>query len=572
MFFLLKRGMTFKLVHSKRAFMKIEVKVPSVGESVSTADIESWEKQTGDLVKKGEVLVILETDKASMEIPAEQEGRLETLKSKGEQVFVDEVIAVIDTSTMESNNKSSSESQGQGDKSSLEAPALKQMNLKKIGLSQLKPVSLSSTGVSPSPAIPASTVKPVKAGISLNEKTHQHKNLSLEDFSPSVRHLIASTKVNPSLVEGTGRGGRLTKEDILNHLVKNPEKSQEQKLSSKEISRPRVPSVQSPAVQTKDVVPETFKLRVPSVQSPAVQTKDVVPETFKLRVPSVQSPAVQTKDVVPETFKLRVPSVQSPAVQTKDVVPETFKLRVPSVQSPAAQDLKPNQRRESMTRLRRVTAERLVQSQRNTATLTTFNEVDLSRIIEIRKNYQEDFIKKYGFKLGFMSFFVKAVVTALKEFPKINAFIEGTDIVYNESQHIGIAVSTEKGLVVPVLFHAEKMPLAQIEKKIIEYRDKALARKLIPDDLLGGTFTISNGGVFGSLLSTPILNPPQSGILGMHKIEQRPVARQGQIEIRPMMYLALSYDHRMVDGRESVSFLVKVREGLEEPSRLLIDI
>ena len=486
--------------------MKIEVKVPSVGESVSTADIESWEKQTGDLVKKGEVLVILETDKASMEIPAGQEGRLETLKSKGEQVFVDEVIATIDTSAMESNSKFSLESQGQEDKSSLEAPASKQMRLKKSGLSQLKPASPSSTGVSPSPAAPASTVKLTKAGISLNDKTHQHQNLSLEDFSPAVRHLIAGAKVNPSLVEGTGRGGRLTKEDILNHLAKNPEKSQEKKLSSKEVSRPTAPSVQSPAVQTKDIAPETFKLTAPSAQPPAAQT------------------------------------------------------------------LKPDQRRESMTRLRRVTAERLVQSQHNTATLTTFNEVDLSRIIEIRKTYQEDFIKKYGFKLGFMSFFVKAVAAALKEFPRINAFIEGTDIIYNDSQHIGIAVSMEKGLVVPVLFHAEKMSLAQIEKKIIEYRDKALARKLIPDDLLGGTFTISNGGVFGSLLSTPILNPPQSGILGMHKIEQRPVARQGQIEIRPMMYLALSYDHRMVDGRESVSFLVKVREGLEEPSRLLIDI
>ena len=224
-----------------------------------------------------------------------------------------------------------------------------------------------------------------------------------------------------------------------------------------------------------------------------------------------------------------------------------------------------------MTRLRRITAEKLVQSQHNTATLSTFNEVDLSRIIEIRKNYQESFVKKYGYKLGFMSFFVKAVISALKEYPKINAFIDKENIIYNDHQHIGIAVSTEKGLVVPVLFYAETLNLAQIEKKIIEYRDKALSRKLTPDDLLGGTFTISNGGVFGSLLSTPILNPPQSGILGMHNIEERPVVRNGKIEIRPMMYLTLSYDHRIVDGRESVGFLVKVKEGLEEPARLLID-
>ena len=171
-----------------------------------------------------------------------------------------------------------------------------------------------------------------------------------------------------------------------------------------------------------------------------------------------------------------------------------------------------------------------------------------------------------------MSFFVKAVVSAIKEYPRINAFVEGTDIIYNDYQHIGIAVSTDKGLVVPVIFFVESLSLAEIEKKIIEYRDKALSRKLTPDDLLGGTFTISNGGVFGSLLSTPILNPPQSGILGMHKIEQRPVVRNGKVEIRPMMYVALSYDHRVVDGRESVSFLVKVKEGLEEPARLIIDI
>ena len=242
--------------------------------------------------------------------------------------------------------------------------------------------------------------------------------------------------------------------------------------------------------------------------------------------------------------------------------------------SPQKEDgfLQKGQRQEPMTRLRRVTAEKLVQSQHNTATLSTFNEADLSRIIEIRKNYQADFVQKYGHKLGFMSFFVKAVVSALKEYPKINAFIEGDNVVYNDHQHIGIAVSTEKGLVVPVLFYAETLNLAQIEKKIMGYRDKALSRKLTPDDLLGGTFTISNGGVFGSLLSTPILNPPQSGILGMHKIEERPVVRNGEIEIRPMMYLTLSYDHRIVDGRESVGFLVKVKEGLEEPARLLIDL
>ena len=238
----------------------------------------------------------------------------------------------------------------------------------------------------------------------------------------------------------------------------------------------------------------------------------------------------------------------------------------------AGLSLRKGQRREPMTRIRRMTAEKLVQSQHQTATLSTFNEVDLSRIIAIRKNHQEEFVKKYGCKLGFMSFFVKAVVSALKKFPKLNAFIEGRNIIYNDHQHIGIAVSTEKSLVVPVIFYAEQLSLSEIEKKILVYKGKALSRKLSPDDLLGGTFTISNGGVFGSLLSTPLLNPPQSGILGMHKIEERPIAVNGKVEVRPMMYLTLSYDHRIVDGRESVGFLVKVKEGLEEPARLLIDI
>jgi len=458
--------MTFQPAHSKRVFMKIEVKVPSVGESVSTADIESWEKQPGDFVKKGEVLVILETDKASMEIPAEQPGRLEILKPKGEQVFVDEVIALIETSA----------TKGDG------------ADFSKLGSSKETPLASQDDIKSPKQ-------DPVPFKI---------ENQSLEDFSPAVRHLLATSNLNPSQIKGTGRGGRLTKKDILNELDKANSIKEGQHLG-----------------------------------------------------------IYRSNSQTDSSSSDRSVSSSHPITSLSQASFRSF---------PDQKKLKPDQRREPMTRLRRVTAERLVQSQRDQATLSTFNEVDLSRIIEIRKNHQEDFIKKYGFKLGFMSFFVKAVASALKQHPKINAFIDGTDIIYNESQHIGIAVSTEKGLVVPVLFYAESLSLAQIEEKIIEYRDKALNKKLSPDDLLGGTFTLSNGGVFGSLLSTPILNPPQSGILGMHKIEQRPVVRNGKIEIRPMMYLALSYDHRIVDGRESVSFLVKVKEGLEEPSRLLIDI
>ena len=405
--------------------MRLEVKVPSVGESVTSAEIAKWQKKSGDFVKKGETLVILETDKASMDLPAKKEGLLTVIKKTGESVSVDEVIAFIDTE--------------------------------------------------------AGDAKPA-----LNPEKSNKKDSSEALMSPAVRRLVETNELNPLELEGTGRGGRLTKGDILKSLAEA------------------------------------------DIEKPSPQN------------------AIEMSEL-----KKGFEEISSLSKDSR---------------------LRPGQRKEKMSRLRRLTAKRLVQSQQATASLSTFNEVDMSRIIEIRKSYQKTFVEKYGFKLGFMSFFVKSVVSALKKYPKINAFVEEDHIIYNDFQNIGIAVSTDQGLVVPVLFQAEKLSLAQIEKQIIEYRDKAFARKLSPDDLLGGTFTISNGGVFGSLLSTPILNPPQSGILGMHTIQERPVVVNGEIQVRPMMYVTLSYDHRVVDGRESVSFLVKVKEGLEDPSRLLIDL
>ncbi len=455
--------------------MKLEIKIPDVGESVSTADIGGWEKQSGALVQKGDILVILETDKASMEVPAEQSGILNILKQTGEKAAVGEVIGFIDASPSAQTG-----SQPKKDQTQAGGAAIKQETLS-------DKIPAMPTGSQPKKDQP-------QAGTPIKQEALSDKSLperpaqgsaggkakfqnTMDRLSPSVRRLVETQRLNPLELVGTGRGGRLTKEDVLKPLQQplfapnQPEKISDQALPQKEKKITRA-----------------------------------------------------------------------------------------------------GQRRETMTRIRKTTAQRLVQSQQSTATLSTFNEADLSRIIEIRKKYQEEFTKKHGIKLGFMSFFVKAVVSALKKYPQINAFIEGTDIIYNDHQHIGIAVSAKKGLVVPVLFHAESLSLADIEKKILEYRDKALSRKLNPDDLLGGTFTISNGGVFGSLLSTPILNPPQSGILGMHKIEERPVAIKGRVEIRPMMYITLSYDHRIVDGRESVGFLVKVKEGLEEPARLIMDI
>ena len=455
--------------------MKHEIKVPSVGESVTQADIESWERQTGDFVKKGEVLAILETDKASLEIAAEADGALAIAKEKGAAVSVGDVIGFIDTAAVKTNrsraflNTESSNTESLNTESAAEGEA----PLKKPA-PQTPPAKSASEQTAPAKSV---QTREGFAGIDLDES-----------LSPSVRRLIAENKLTPPYgISGTGRGGRLTKEDVLKAL-----KSQEGGPAGAENPTP-------------------------------------------------------------------APPLKSSSSKSAAELPESAPL-------------KEGQRREPMTRLRKITAERLVLSQQSTASLSTFNEADMSRILQLRRDWQEPFMKKHGVKLGFMGFFVKAAVAALKAYPKINAFIDGTDIVYNDSRHIGIAISAEKGLVVPVIFHAEKLSLGEIEKQIIVYRDKAISRKLAPDDLFGGTFTISNGGVFGSLLSTPILNPPQSGILGMHKIEERPVAVNGKVEIRPMMYLALSYDHRMVDGRESVGFLAKVKEGLEEPARLLLDI
>lgn len=229
-------------------------------------------------------------------------------------------------------------------------------------------------------------------------------------------------------------------------------------------------------------------------------------------------------------------------------------------------------RREPMSHIRRAVANHLLNAQQNAAILTTFNEIDMSAVMALRKEYQEPFQQQHGVKLGFMSFFTRASVQALKKFPQVNAFIDGNDMLFHDYQHIGIAIGSTRGLVVPVIKHADRLSLADIEKKIIDFAERAGNGKLLPDELSDGTFTITNGGVYGSLLSTPILNPPQSAILGMHKIEQRPVAVEGQVVIRPIMYVALSYDHRIIDGRDAVQFLVTIKEELEDPSRLLLGL
>ena len=408
--------------------MATEIRVPTLGESVTEATVAKWFKKPGDAVAADEPLVELETDKVTVEVPAPSAGVLSEIIAKdGETVEVGALLGQI--------------GEGKG-----AAPAPKKEEPKKAEVkAEAKPEPKKAEAAAPS--------KPADA-----------------DASPAVRRVAAENDLDVSKIEGTGKGGRVTKADA------------EEAAASKS-SAPAAP------------------------------------------------------------------------VQVK---------------APADQGAR--EERVKMTRLRKTIATRLKEAQNTAAMLTTFNEVDMKPVMDLRARYKDLFEKKHGVKLGFMGFFTKAVTHALKEIPAVNAEIDGTDIIYKNYAHIGVAVGTDKGLVVPVVRDADAMGIAEIEKEIGRLGLAARDGKLSVADMQGGTFTISNGGVYGSLMSTPILNAPQSGILGMHKIQDRPVVVGGQIVIRPMMYLALSYDHRIVDGKEAVTFLVRVKETLEDPERLVLDL
>ncbi|GIK24184.1 MAG: dihydrolipoyllysine-residue succinyltransferase component of 2-oxoglutarate dehydrogenase complex [Betaproteobacteria bacterium] len=411
--------------------MIIDVKVPQLSESVAEATLVSWHKQEGQAVARDENLIDIETDKVVLELPAPEDGVLvKILKGNGETVVAGEVIAQLDTEA----------------KAAAGAPAAAPA---KAAAVPQKPAS------APAAAAPA---------------------------GPAARKLMAEKGLDAASVEGSGRGGRVTKADVL-------EAGQ----------RPAAPA------------------------TPAAPAR-----------PALAQPAAP--------------------VNVDNIVGERTEQRVP------------------MSRLRARIAERLVQSQSTAAILTTFNEVNMAPVMELRNKYKDKFEKEHGVKLGFMSFFVKAAVAALKKYPVLNASIDGNDIVYHGYFDIGIAVGSPRGLVVPILRDADQMTLAEIEKKIAEFGAKAKDGKLSIEELTGGTFSISNGGVFGSMLSTPIINPPQSAILGIHATKDRAVVENGQIVIRPMNYLAMSYDHRIIDGREAVLGLVTMKEALEDPARLLLEI
>jgi 2-oxoglutarate dehydrogenase E2 component (dihydrolipoamide succinyltransferase) len=441
--------------------MMIEIRIPGVGESVREAVLAQWLKHDRDNVKKDDPILVIETDKVSLEVAAEADGILHILVPAGTTVPIGTIVGTLSV----------------GEIAAEAAPA---------HMTDSPSLPLSAEFQAPKPQmIPEAT--PALSGTVLPSESPQvssssQRYASVHDariLSPAVRRLVHEKGIDTAAVAGTGPGGRITKGDILLYLETLPAHPAE----------------------------------------------------------SLSGSAEQKK---PESL---------PLMPVDEVTV-----------------------RKTLTPIRRRIAERLVQAKQRTAMLTTFNEIDMSRVMALRDRYKDAFKRKHGISLGFMGFFIKAAVAALRDFPEINAYIDAEDILYHEYYHIGIAVGSERGLVVPVLRHADRLGFADMEKAIASVVEKISSGKLGLSELEGGTFTISNGGVYGSLLSTPILNPPQSGILGMHKIEKRPVVIDDAIVIRPMMYVALSYDHRIVDGRGAVSFLKRIKEIIEEPERLMMEI
>jgi 2-oxoglutarate dehydrogenase E2 component (dihydrolipoamide succinyltransferase) len=422
--------------------MPIEVKIPAVGESITSGVVSVWHKKSGEVVNEGEPLFTLETDKVSTEIVAEKSGLLETKVPEGQEVKIGEVVATIDDSKQEATGKQKTEKPRDEKKEPEEKK--KGPKPEKKAVEQKAPVAAGDG--EPEPTAPATT-----------------------PLSPAVRRIVEEEKLEPQKITSTGRGGRLTKTDVLT-AVRERGKAEEK-------------------------------------------------------------------------------------IQTREIEP-----------SPDGRLI-----RKKMSPLRRKIAQQLVMAQHTAAILTTFNECDMSAVQELRRSKQDEFTRKNGVKLGLMSFFIKACVEALKAVPVVNGRIEDDDFIQNNFYDIGVAVGTERGLVVPVVHDADKKSFADLEQAIADFAARAREGKLKIEDLQGGTFTITNGGVYGSLFATPILNPPQSGILGMHKIMPRPVAVDGKVEVRPMMYLAFSYDHRAIDGKEAVTFLVKVKECIEDPKKLPLD-
>ena len=514
--------------------MTIEIRVPQLPESVSDATLVNWHRSAGDPVRRDEKLVELETDKVVLEVPSPSDGILREVRvADGATVMAGEILALLEPG--EASGASAGQAGGT-DVSGASAERAGETDVTQVSTEQAGERRASGSEL---PGDGASAVSEVTS--ERMSATQADDNDTLDRAGPAVRRLMREHRVDPHAIRGTGRGGRITKSDVLDFIARDSDSAGG--LKSDAPGEAQTGSSVGSAPSTGSTPSTDLSSSPPSAPSP----------------PSTQSPRkAPSASGAPST-----PGV--PSVSSASSIPGASSAPGASLDQRAEQ-------RVPMTRLRARIAERLVEAQHTAAMLTTFNEVDMSAVIAARKRYGELFKRRHEVKLGFMSFFIKASVEALRRFPVLNASVDGRDIVYHEYFDIGVAVSTDRGLVVPILRNAEQMSYADIEKSIVDFGTRARSGGLGMQDLTGGTFTITNGGIFGSMMSTPIINPPQSGILGMHSIQQRPVVVDGEIEVRPMMYLALTYDHRIVDGREAVQFLVAIKDVLEDPARLLLQV
>ncbi len=510
-----------------------EIRVPTLGESVTEATIATWFKKVGDTVAIDEMVCELETDKVTVEVPATSAGVLSEIVAKeGETVGVDALLANIDENA--EGKPATSSSDAAGPQEVKEDPETSDDS----GDADGNPVDIPvpSLGESVSEATVGSWMKNVGDEVSQDEILCELETdkVSVEVPAPASGVLSSISAEAGTTVEAGG---------VLGVIVSGAKGGK--------------PTASAPASDEKPASPE-----------PSSGKKDVENAPSANRI--LAEKGISADEVTGSGRDGRV--MKEDALAAKKSSESSASSSAPIPRGPVAAEDANREERVKMTRLRQTIARRLKEAQNTAAMLTTYNEVDMTATMEIRKEYKDLFEKKHGVKLGFMSFFTKACCHALKEVPDVNAEIDGTDVVYKNFVHMGVAVGTPTGLVVPVIRDADQMSFAAIEKKIAELGTRARDGKLSMADMQGGTFTISNGGVYGSLMSSPILNPPQSGILGMHKIQQRPMVVNGEIVIRPMMYLALSYDHRIVDGKGAVTFLVRVKEALEDPRRLLMDL
>ena len=507
-----------------------DITIPNVGESVSEVTIAQWFKQVGDIVKKDEPLVELETDKAAQELVSPEDGVLEEiLVAEGENAEIGKLIAKLGAG----NGAAAAAPKA-------EAPASKEAPAPAASGGSAMNIDVPNVGESVSEVTIASWFKKTGDAVAKDEAI-----VELETDKAAQELVAPETGVMGDIL--VAEGDVATVGQTICTLIAGAE------------GGAVAPSKGSAGDEGGGVGV------VASVNEPTGITKDPMPSASRV----IKENGLDAGSIAGTGRDGRI--TKGDALSAKANPAPAAKAPAPAAPS-APRELGPREERVRMSRLRQTIARRLKEAQNTAAMLTTYNEVDMTNIMEMRKQYKELFIKKHGVKLGFMSFFVKACVQALKDVPAVNAEIDGTDIIYKNYYDISIAVGTPKGLVVPVLRDCDERSLGGVEKGIGELGAKARDGQLSMDDMMGGTFTISNGGVYGSLMSSPILNPPQVGILGMHKIEKRAVVIDDQIVIRPMMYLALSYDHRIVDGKEAVTFLVRVKECLEDPERLLLDL